>query len=135
MASELNRKLIIILSSLFMPLLAALCAQSNTRGRNVFQGIFSIAFMILFQQLIQFGGLVTDRLGISPFITMWPVFGLLAFGTILFLVLQDLRAGRPSERIASTLIDAAYGLKAWLSPATRRKPQRQVIRRRIVRRR
>ena len=122
MVSEFNRKLVIILSSLFLPLLASLCAQANTRGRNVVQGVFSFSFMILYQQLIQFGGLLTDKSGLSPLVTMWPVFGLMVLGTLLLVYLQDRRAGRPSERVAAAWFNFRREFRAWYTPKPRRRP-------------
>ncbi len=132
MASELNRKLVIILSSLFLPLLATLCAQANTRGRNVVQGVFSIGFMILYQQLIQFGGLLTDKSGLSPLVTMWPLFGLMVVGTLLLVYLQDRRAGRPSERVAATWFNFRQEFRAWYSPKPRRRAPKRVSQRRPI---
>jgi lipopolysaccharide export system permease protein len=95
MGSELNRKLIIILTSVFLPLLAAVFAQSNPRGSNLYQGIFSFGIIILYQQLIQFGGILTDRTGISSILTMWPLFGILAAGSLILIALQDNGIERP----------------------------------------
>jgi lipopolysaccharide export system permease protein len=95
MGSELNRKLIIILTSVFLPLLAAVFAQSNPRGNNLHQGIISFGIIILYQQLIQFGGILTDRMGISSILTMWPLFGILAAGTVILIALQDNVVERP----------------------------------------
>lgn len=130
MSSELNRKLVIILSSLFLPLLATLCAQANTRGRNVVQGVFSFGFMILYQQLIQFGGLLSDKAGFSPLVTMWPVFGVMAAGTLLLVVLQDNRAGRPTERIVAVWLKFGREFRAWHSPKQRRRAAKRASRRR-----
>jgi lipopolysaccharide export system permease protein len=129
MSSEMNRKLVIILSSLFLPLLATLCAQANTRGRNVVQGVLSFGFMLLYQQLIQFGSLLTDRSGLSPLLTMWPVFGLMVAGTLLFVVLQDNRAGRPTERIATAWFSFRQEFRAWLSRRPGRGAQTRVSQR------
>jgi lipopolysaccharide export system permease protein len=103
MASELNRKLIIILTSVFLPLLATSLAQSNPRGSNLYQGVFSFGIIILYQQLIQFSGILTDRTGISPAITMWPLFGILAIASVFLVALQDNVAGRPTERMTLAL--------------------------------
>jgi lipopolysaccharide export LptBFGC system permease protein LptF len=97
MESELNRKLIIILTSLFLPLLATFCAQSNPRGSNLHQGILSFGIIILYQQLIQFGSVLTDRTGISPIVTMWPLFGILASASVILIALQDNGVGRPAD--------------------------------------
>jgi lipopolysaccharide export system permease protein len=132
MSSELNRKLVIILSSLFLPLLATLCAQANTRGRNVVQGVLSFGFMILYQQLIQFGGILTDKAGLSPLLTMWPVFGAMAAGTLFFVFLQDQRAGRPTERIAATWFNFRQTSRAWYSPKPRRQTAKRMSQRRPI---
>jgi lipopolysaccharide export system permease protein len=126
MTSELNRKLVIILSSLFLPLLATLCAQANTRGRNVVQGVVSFGFMLMYQQLIQVGSLLTDKSGLSPLVTMWPVFGLMVAGTLLLVFVQDRRAGRPTERIAAAWFSFRQEFLAWYSPKPRRGEQTRV---------
>ena len=103
MESELSRKLIIILTSVFLPLLATFCAQSNPRGSNLYQGILSFGIIILYQQLIQFGGVLTDRTGISPIITMWPLFGILAAASVILIALQDNGVGSPIDRVMRAL--------------------------------
>ena len=128
MVSELHRKAVIILSSLFLPLLAALCAQTNLRGRNVFQGIFSLAFMLVYQQLIQFGGLLTDKTGLSPTLTMWPTFGILAAGSLLLVLLQDARSGRPGERMSQVLYRIVSTPRRWFAPPNSRPVNRPVHR-------
>ena len=95
MESELNRKLIIILTSIFLPLLAAVFAQANPRRSNIYQGIISFGVIILYQQLIQFGGIMTDRTGVSSILTMWPLFAILAVGSLLLIALRDYRVERP----------------------------------------
>ena len=95
MESELNRKLIIILTSIFLPLLAAVFAQANPRRNNIYQGIISFGVIILYQQLIQFGGIMTDRTGISSALTMWPLFAVLAAGSLILIALRDYRVERP----------------------------------------
>jgi lipopolysaccharide export system permease protein len=103
MESELNRKLIIILTSLFLPLLAAFCAQANPRGSNLHQGILSFGIVILYQQLIQFGSVLTDRTGLTPIVTMWPLFGILAAGSVILIALQDNGVGSPIDRVMRAL--------------------------------
>jgi lipopolysaccharide export system permease protein len=111
MASELNRKLVIILTSLFLPMIGTFLAQTNPRGSNLYQGIFSFGFILIYQQLVQFGGVLTDRTGASPAITIWPWFGILALASLLFIALKDNVAGRPGE-IMPILIG---NLWHWLS--------------------
>ncbi len=103
MASEFHRKLAIILTSLFLPLLGAFLAQSNPRGSNLYQGVFSFGIIVLYQQLVQFGSVLTDKTGLSPAVTIWPWFGILAGGSFFALALQDRMPGRPAEQIASAL--------------------------------
>ena len=97
MMSELNRKLAIILTSLFLPLIATFLAQTNPRGSNLHQGVFTFGLILIYQQLIQFGGVLTDQTGVSPVITIWPWFAILALGSLLLVGLQDSIAGRPGE--------------------------------------
>ena len=103
MESELNRKLIIILTSLFLPLLATFFAQVNARGSNLYQGVISFGIVILYQQLIQLGGILTDRTGLSTMLTMWPLFGILAVGSVALIALQDNGAGQPTDRVAKAI--------------------------------
>lgn len=121
MGSELNRKLIIILTSLFLPLLATFFAQSNPRGSNLYQGIFSFGTIILYQQLIQFGGVLTDRTGISPIVTMWPLFGILAAGSLILVALQDNGVGRPTDRMTKALCNIRRQARGLL-PFSAKKP-------------
>ena len=122
MGSELNRKLIIILTSLFLPLLATFLAQSNPRGSNLYQGILSFGIIILYQQLIQFSGVLTDRTGISPIITMWPLFGILAAGSLILIALQDNGVGRPTDRMTKALCNIRRQTRGLLPFSAKKKP-------------
>jgi hypothetical protein len=46
---------------------------------------------------VQFGGVLTNRTGVSPAFTIWPWFAILAFGSLLLTALQDSLTGRPME--------------------------------------
>jgi lipopolysaccharide export system permease protein len=136
MASELNRKLVIILSSLFLPLLAAVWAQSNARGRNFIQGIVSLVFIVGYQQLIHFGSLLTERTGLSPALTMWPTFGFLAASSLLLVFMQDNGAGRPSSRmaiaVANTWQELNSNLRKLFTPTPSKRHPRHPAQRRPV---
>ena len=119
MVSELNRKLAIILTALFLPLAATLLARSNPRGSNLYQGLFSFGFIILYQQLIQFGSVMIERTGVSPAISIWPVFGVMAAGSLILLGLQDTMTGRPSELPAIVLQGLLRKLRGPFSLARR----------------
>ena len=121
MESELNRKLIIILTSLFLPLLATFCAQSNPRGSNLHQGILSFGIVILYQQLIQFGGILTDRTGISPIVTMWPLFGILASASVILIALQDNGVGSPTDRVMRALRNTGRQARGLLPFSAKRR--------------
>lgn len=126
MSSELNRKLVIILSSLFLPLLATSFARSNLRGRNAFQGITAFGFLIAYQQIVQFGSLLTDHTGASPVLTIWPVFFLLVIAAVSLLVIQDTRSGMPMERMSLMTAKAWRNVRTWFEPAPPRRRRRRV---------
>ena len=121
MGSELNRKLVVILTSMFLPLLATFLAQSNPRGSNLYQGVFSFGIVILYQQLVQFGGILTDRTGLSPAITMWPLFGVLAASTLLLIALQDHSVGLPIDQMTRALANTGHQLRKLLPFSTKRR--------------
>ena len=124
MLSELHRKLVIILSSLFLPLLATSFARANMRGRNAFQGLISFGFLIVYQQLVQFGSILTDQTGLSPALTMWPIFIVLVVAALGLLFLQDTRAGAPIERLAIAWSNSIHGVRSWFAPPPPRRPRR-----------
>lgn len=127
MSSELNRKLVIILSSLFLPLLATSLARTNLRGKNALQGIISFGFLLVYQQLVQFGGILTDNAGISPAITMWPVFIALVLMSVTLLMVQDSRAGLPMERFMLAGNSLLQGMLSWFEPKPRRRRKRRAV--------
>lgn len=125
MSSELNRKLVIILSSLFLPILATSFARTNLRGKNVLQGIISFGFLLVYQQLVQFGSILTDNAGISPVITMWPIFIMLVVTSVTLLLVQDSRAGLPMERLMLACNTLLQGVVSWFEPKPRRRRRRR----------
>ena len=81
-AAEFNHKLVIILSSLFMPILGASLAVLNPRRRNVHQVAGVILLLIISHQLVEFGARLVEKTGVSPLIGIWPVFAVFFGGTL-----------------------------------------------------
>ncbi|MFT3671394.1 LptF/LptG family permease [Aestuariivirga sp.] len=129
MISELHRKLVIILSSLFLPLLATAFARTNARGRNAVQGVISFTFLIAYYQVVQFGSILTN-MGLSPALTVWPVFLLLLVAALSLLAVQDLRAGTPVERVVFAINSVMENVVTWFRPAPPRRRRRRLPRRR-----
>ena len=77
-SGELNRKLVIALSSLFMPMLAASLAVLNPRKKNIYQSILVLLIVIVYHQIVEFGAGLIEKNGVNPAIALWPVFFLFA---------------------------------------------------------
>lgn len=103
MTAELNRKLVIILSSLFMPLLAASFAVLNPRRRNIYQAAGVVLTIIVYYQLVEFAARLVEKTGVSPWITLWPVFGLFAFGSLYLFHAISQRPGSVDEHVSNLI--------------------------------
>ncbi len=126
MSSALNLKLVIILSSLFLPLLATSLARTNLRGKNAIQGLLSFGFLILYHQLLQFGAMMTDNTGVSPAISIWPIFMIMLLASLTLMILQDTRAGMPAERLSLAGTAVLEGIASWFEPKPRRRRRRVI---------
>jgi len=100
MTAELNRKLVIILSSLFMPVLAACFAVLNPRRRNVYQAAGVVLLVVIYYQLVEFAARLVEKTGISPFFTLWPVFAVFFGGTLFLYHAISQRPGSVDEFLA-----------------------------------
>ncbi len=89
MKAQLNQKLIVILTALFLPLLAAPMAQSGPRGANPLKAPLAFALVILFQQIVDFGKVFAIRQELSPALALWPVFAVMCAGSIYAFVKLD----------------------------------------------
>jgi lipopolysaccharide export system permease protein len=82
MRAQLNQKLIVILTALFLPFLAAPMAQSGPRGTNPLKAPLAFTLVILFQQVVDFGKIFAIRQELSPTLVLWPVFAMMCAGSI-----------------------------------------------------
>lgn len=117
MAAEVNRKLVIIFSSLFMPVLAACCAVLNPRRRNVYQAAGVLLLIVIYHQLVEFGARLTEKDGVSPLLTLWPIFLLFGGATLLLLHTISQRPGAADE------LAAAIGRRLFRRPVRVFRPQ------------
>lgn len=100
MTAELNRKLVIILSSLFMPILAACLAVLNPRRRNVYQVAGVVLVVVVYYQLVEFAARLIEKTGVSPFLTLWPLFALFLCGTLYLFHAISQRPGSVDELLS-----------------------------------
>jgi lipopolysaccharide export system permease protein len=114
MAAQFNQKLIVILTALFLPLLALPMAQSGPRGANPLKGPLAFGIVILFQQLVDFGKVFAIRQDFSPAIALWPIFIVMALGSAYAFLRLD--QGPRIARFGLSDITASLTPK-WLMPA------------------
>lgn len=101
MSSELNRKLVIILSTLFMPLLGASLAVLNPRRRNVYQTAGVVLLIALYHQLVEFGAGLVEKTGLSPLVALWPIFFLFCAGSVYLFHAVSHRPGSIDEYLGN----------------------------------
>lgn len=97
MSAEVNRKLVIILSTLFMPVLASCCAVLNPRRRNVYQAAGVLLLIVVYHQLVEFGSRLTEKDGVSPMFSLWPIFLLFGGATLFIFHAISQRPGSADE--------------------------------------
>lgn len=113
MSAELHRKLVIILSSLFMPILAGCFAVLNPRRRNVYQTAGVVLVVVVYYQLVELGARLVEKMDISPFVTLWPIFALFLAGTLYLFHVISQRPGSIDE-LASAVAGRISAVPAWV---------------------
>jgi lipopolysaccharide export system permease protein len=110
MKAQLNQKLIVILTALFLPFLAASMAQSGPRGSSPLKAPLAFALVILFQQLIDFGKVAAIRLELSPLIALWPAYVFMCAGSLYAFVKLDRGPYSQSQALMSKAMKPNFAL-------------------------
>jgi len=100
MSAELNRKLVIVLTSLFMPMLAASLAVINPRRKNIYQAPVVLLIIVVYHQYVEFGARLVERNGFHPYIAIWPVFVALGAASLFLFHIVSQRPGTLDEYVS-----------------------------------
>jgi lipopolysaccharide export system permease protein len=93
--SEFHKRLVMVASILVLPFLALPFAMGRRRGQRAYRFGIALVILIAYHEIIQQGALITKLAGVSPWLTVWTPFALLAsfalwrFRAVCFLVNPD----------------------------------------------
>lgn len=80
--AELHGRLVRIVTYLFLPLLAFPLGSSTRRTRRGTGLAAGLVLVVIYHYLLQFGENLTDKLGLSPWITLWGPFAFYSLGSL-----------------------------------------------------
>ena len=112
--SEFHKRLVMVASILVLPFLALPFAMGRRRGQRAYRFGIALVILIAYHEVIEQGALITKLAGVSPWLTIWTPFALLAafalwrFRAVCFLVNPD-RMEWLVERLAG-LVAAARSM-------------------------
>ena len=72
----------------------------NPRRRNVYQAAGVVLLVVIYYQLVEFAARLVEKTGISPFLTLWPVFAVFFGGTLFLYHAISQRPGSVDEFLA-----------------------------------
>ena len=75
---QLNHKLVVIFTALILPFLAIAMAQSGPRGAHYLKAPVAFILVITYQQIVEFSKVFARENEISPALTLWPTFIVMA---------------------------------------------------------
>jgi len=92
MSIQLQHKMVVILTALFLPLFAVAMGQSGPRGTHYLRAPVAFLLIILYQQLVEFGKVFSREHGLSAAVVLWPLFvAMAAVSVTAFLALDASR--------------------------------------------
>ena len=109
--SEFHKRLVMVASILVLPFLALPFAMGRRRGQRAYRFGIALVILIAYHEVIEQGALITKLAGVSPWLTIWTPFALLAafalwrFRAVCFLVNPD-RMEWLVERLAGLVATA-----------------------------
>jgi lipopolysaccharide export system permease protein len=112
--SEFHKRLVMVASILVLPFLALPFAMGRRRGQRAYRFGIALVILIAYHEVIEQGALITKLAGVSPWLTIWMPFALLAgfalwrFRAVCFSVNPD-----RMEWLVERLAEATAGLR-WL---------------------
>ena len=74
MSSEFHRKMVIILTSMVLPLLAMLIGRGFGRSAKLYRNVAAIVSGIVYYELVETGEVICKELDLAPTVYFWSVF-------------------------------------------------------------
>lgn len=121
LSTALNKKLVIAMSCLFLPLLAVVLGVQSSRKRNLYQSIIALLVIIVYHQLVEFAGDYGKRSDLGPALWLWSLYAVFFIAAVVLFYKTTTGVGTLMDR-ASARLDrmlAALHPAGWL----RGKPQ------------
>jgi len=116
LSMALHKKLVIAMSCLFLPMLAAVLGVQSSRKKNLYQSIVAILVIIIYHQLIEFCGDYGKKSDLGPAVVLWSLYGAFFIGTLVLFYKTTTGIGPLQDRIASKLDRIGMSLNpfGWL---------------------
>jgi lipopolysaccharide export LptBFGC system permease protein LptF len=121
LSMALNKKLVIALSCLFLPMLAIVLGVQSSRKKNVYQSVIALLIIVIYHQLVEFAGDYGKRSELGPAVVLWSLYAAFFIATLVLFYKTTTGLGPLQDRIAARLdrIGMSLDPMAWL----RGKPQ------------
>ena len=98
-----NKKLVIALSCLFLPMLAVSLGVQSSRRRNPYQSIVVLLIVIVYQQLIDFAGNFGRGSELGAALVLWTIFAVYFVASLLLFYKTTTGIGPLGDRLSSFL--------------------------------
>jgi len=115
-STSMNKRLVIALSCLFLPMLGVVLGVQSPRKRNLYQSVFALLLIIIYHQMVEFAGDFGKRLELGPAAMLWSVYALFFIISVVLFYKTTTGVGPLQDRVEPTL--RGWGLNldpfAWL---------------------
>jgi lipopolysaccharide export system permease protein len=98
-----NKRLVIALSCLFLPMLAVALGVQSTRRKNIYQAIIALLVIIIYHQLVEFMGDFGKTTTVGPAVLLWLVYGVFFAISVVLFYKTTTGIGTLSDRFAARL--------------------------------
>jgi len=75
--SELHKRLVVVATTLILPMLALPFALGRRRGHRAYRFAIALTILVAFHEIIEQGALAARMNGVSPWLAIWAPFALL----------------------------------------------------------
>ena len=115
-STSMNKRLVIALSCLFLPMLGVVLGVQSPRKRNLYQSVFALLLIIIYHQMVEFAGDFGKLLELGPAAMLWSVYALFFIISVVLFYKTTTGVGPLQDRVEPTL--RGWGLNldpfAWL---------------------
>ncbi len=115
-STSMNKRLVIALSCLFLPMLGVVLGVQSPRKRNLYQSVFALLLIIIYHQMVEFAGDFGKRLELGLAAMLWSVYALFFIISVVLFYKTTTGVGPLQDRVEPTL--RGWGLNldpfAWL---------------------